>query len=166
MNESRLRRLRDRSTGAATLINEGMTVIRKYISSMVDIYNLADFYVFPVLRQDGAIETPLSVMEAMACNLPIVSVPVGDVPEVIGSTDGCYLCTQEPQDVAAKLEMALNRGKRTNGREKIADMEIGATSREIITVYQQLINNKKRSWWNINRLWRRSKPANARKRQH
>jgi len=110
--------------------------------------------------------SPMVIKEAMACNLPIVSVPVGDVPEVIGGTDGCYLCTQEPRDVADKLEMALERGRRTDGREKIAHMEIGAISRRIITVYKQLLEGKSHSWWKLNRLWRRNGKSNAEETQY
>lgn len=105
--------------------------------------------------------SPMVIKEAMACNLPVVSVSVGDVPEVIGGTDGCYLCTREPEDVAEKLEMALERGKRTIGREKIAHMEIGAISRRIITVYNQILDEKAKSWWRLSRLWRRDKRKNA-----
>jgi len=112
-----------------------------------------------VLTSDGE-GSPMVIKEAMACNLPIVSVRVGDVPEVISGTDGCYLCAQEPQDVANKLEMALERGTRTNGREKIAHMKIGAISQRIIDVYKQLLDEKANSWWKLNRLWRKNKREN------
>jgi teichuronic acid biosynthesis glycosyltransferase TuaC len=96
-----------------------------------------------VLVSDGE-GSPMVIKEAMACNLPIVSVPAGDVPEVIGDTEGCYICTQDPVDVAEKLRLALIRGTRTNGREKIAHMEISAISRRIISVYKDLLQEKKR----------------------
>jgi teichuronic acid biosynthesis glycosyltransferase TuaC len=96
-----------------------------------------------VLTSNGE-GSPMVIKEAMACNLPIVSVPVGDVPEVITNTDGCYLCSQDPQDVADKLAMALDGGKRTNGREKIAHLEIGAISRQIIVLYRNLLQEKKK----------------------
>ena len=115
-----------------------------------------------VLTSDGE-GSPMVIKEAMACNLPIVSVSVGDVPEVIEGTDGCYLCTQEPGDVAKKLETALERGKRTNGREKIAHMEIGAISRRIISLYNQILDEKAKGWWRVSRLWRRDKRGNANK---
>ena len=83
--------------------------------------------------------SPMVVKEAMACNLPVVSVRVGDVPEVIGGTEGCYLCTQDPADVAEKLVLALNRGKRTNGRENISHLEQGAIARKIIAIYEEII---------------------------
>jgi teichuronic acid biosynthesis glycosyltransferase TuaC len=94
-----------------------------------------------VLTSNGE-GSPMVIKEAMACNLPIVSVPVGDVPEVIANTDGCYLCSQDPQDVADKLAIALNGRKRTNGREKIAHLEIGAISQKIIDLYEQVLDSK------------------------
>jgi teichuronic acid biosynthesis glycosyltransferase TuaC len=87
--------------------------------------------------------SPMAVKEAMACNLPVVSVPVGDVPEVIGSTEGCYLCSQDPADVAEKLLLALSRPGRTSGREKIGNFEEGAIARRIIRLYQEIINERK-----------------------
>jgi len=94
-----------------------------------------------VLVSDGE-GSPMVIKEAMACNLPIVSVPVGDVPEVIEGTQGCYLCSQEPKDVADKLELALQWGKRTDGRKKIGHLEIGAISQQIISLYQDLLQEQ------------------------
>ena len=95
-----------------------------------------------LLVSDGE-GSPTVVKEAMACDLPVVSVAVGDVPEVIEGTEGCYLCKQDPADAAAKLQSALGRGKRTNGREKIGRMEMGVTARRILAVYRELVPNEK-----------------------
>ena len=84
------------------------------------------------------------IKEAMACNLPIVSVPVGDVPDVISGTDGCYVCSQDPSDVAEKLGFALSHPWRTDGRERIKHMEQGVIARRIIAVYQEVLREKKR----------------------
>jgi glycosyltransferase involved in cell wall biosynthesis len=40
--------------------------------------------------------SPTVIKEAMACNLPIVSVDVGDVAELITDTENCYICRQDP----------------------------------------------------------------------
>jgi len=103
-----------------------------------------------VLVSDGE-GSPMVIKEAMACNLPIVSVPAGDVPEVIANTDGCYLCSQDPQDVAAKLEMAIKLGTRTDGREKIGHMEISAIAKIIISLYEDLL--RKKNGRGLSRLW-------------
>ncbi len=91
--------------------------------------------------------SPMVIKEAMACNAPVVSTPVGDVPEVIGSTEGCYICSQEPVDIAAKLARALARGgRRTNGRQAVAAMDLNDIGRRIAEVYEQtLATNRKRS---------------------
>jgi len=96
-----------------------------------------------LLVSDGE-GSPMVIKEAMACNLPIVSVPVGDVPDVISDTDGCYLCEHDPVDVAEKLRLALNPPRRTDGREKIKHLEQGVIARRIIALYQDLLREKNR----------------------
>jgi teichuronic acid biosynthesis glycosyltransferase TuaC len=86
--------------------------------------------------------SPMVIKEAMACNLPIVSVPVGDVPEVISGTKGCYLCSQNPVDVAEKLHLALNNGSRTNGRDNISYLEQGVIAKKILAVYKEALGKK------------------------
>jgi glycosyltransferase involved in cell wall biosynthesis len=105
-----------------------------------------------VLLSDGE-GSPQVIKESMACNLPIVAVPVGDVPEVIGGTDGCYLCSQDPADVAEKLALALGRGQRTEGRAKIAHVEMGAIARRIGACYEDLIEEKRDRGLGRLRFW-------------
>jgi teichuronic acid biosynthesis glycosyltransferase TuaC len=117
--------------------------------NMVPLYMNACDVLLLVSNAEGS---PNVIKEAMACNLPVVSVPVGDVPDVIGNTEGCFLCSQDPQDVADKLKMALRYEKRTDGREKIKHLEIGAVSREIIALYEELLREKRGP--GLSRLWR------------
>jgi glycosyltransferase involved in cell wall biosynthesis len=94
-----------------------------------------------VLVSDGE-GSPQVVKESMACNLPVVSVPAGDVPEVIAGTEGCYLCSQDPEDVAEKLGLALQRGRRTDGRKRIDHVEMGRIARRIVSLYEDLLDEK------------------------
>lgn len=80
--------------------------------------------------------SPQFIKEAMACNCPIVSTYVGDVREVIGDTEGCYITSFEPNDVANKLQKALVFGNRTNGRIKIKHLEINRIAKRIIDIYK------------------------------
>ena len=77
----------------------------------------------------------------MACNCPIVSTDVGDVKEVIGNTDGCYICSYDPGDVADKIKKALDFGQRTDGREKIKHLDKKIIAQEIIGVYNKVLDN-------------------------
>lgn len=88
--------------------------------------------------------SPQVIKEAMACNLPIVSTDVGDVKEIIGDTEGCYICSYDPTDVAEKIKMALLFGKRTNGRKRIIELGLDSDSiaKKIIDVYQEILYTK------------------------
>ncbi len=77
----------------------------------------------------------------MACKCPIVSTDVGDVKDVIGNTEGCYLTKFDPQDVAEKIKIALEFGERTNGRERIieAGLDSKTIAKRIVGVYRKVL---------------------------
>lgn len=83
--------------------------------------------------------SPMVVKEAMAANLPVVSVRVGDVAEVIGDTPGCALAERDPADLAAKLLPILRRPRRTDGRARIAHLRHDRTAERVIEVYRHAI---------------------------
>lgn len=87
--------------------------------------------------------SPMVIKEAMACNLPIVSVDVGDVAQVIGGTEGCHLCRQDPDDMAAKLGLALERGGRTAGRERVMHLSQTAIAERIRQVYSEMLEARR-----------------------
>ena len=83
--------------------------------------------------------SPCVIKEALACNLPIVSVDVGDVARRINGVSGCYLCERTPEDVSTKLQQALAGGRSTNGRDKIQHLSLQNIAQEVIAVYEGLI---------------------------
>ncbi len=85
--------------------------------------------------------SPQFIKEALACNCPVVSTDVGDVREIIRDTEGCYITSFDPEDVANKIKMALEFGKRTNGRERIKKLGLDSESiaMEIIKLYKNVI---------------------------
>lgn len=73
----------------------GIRVISEFVPDITRLYASADCYVFPVLQEQGAIGVPLSVLEAMACNLPVVTTPFGGLPSMFEPGSGLYFETSE-----------------------------------------------------------------------
>jgi len=82
--------------------------------------------------------SPNVVKEAMACNLPIVSIDVGDVKKVIGETLGCFIAKNNSIDFSEKLIMALQFGGYTKGRERIISLGLDSKtiSKKIVALYR------------------------------
>lgn len=68
---------------------------------------------------------------------------VGDVKEVIGNTEGCYVCdSYDTNELSEKLRKAFQFGMRTNGRERIIKLGYDGdfVSKKIIGIYRRIIN--------------------------
>jgi glycosyltransferase involved in cell wall biosynthesis len=87
--------------------------------------------------------SPNVIKEALACNLPVVAVDVGDVRERLQDVDGCIICEDNgPETIAAALHAVLQRGKRVNGRATVQELDIRLTTLRIIEVYQRTLSNQ------------------------
>ncbi len=93
--------------------------------------NAADVLVLASMAEGS----PNTVKEAMAVNLPIITVDVGDTVDLIGPTEGCYLVPRDAEAIAAKIVEVCRRGTRTRGREWIARLSMDKVAREIVEVY-------------------------------
>ena len=74
------------------LIVSGCIVYHRYIHDIESLYKLSDLYIFPTqyrynslpqsYNEIGAIDIPLSVLEAMACNLSVITTRFGALPRI------------------------------------------------------------------------------------
>jgi glycosyltransferase involved in cell wall biosynthesis len=91
-----------------------------------------DVFVF-TSSQEGS---PNVVKEALACDLPVVSVSVGDVRQRLQGVEGCEVCVDEqPETIAAALERALRRGGRIRGHEAVQCLDERLLTKKVIDIY-------------------------------
>ncbi len=103
-------------------------VVAKYMNAC-NVMVLASFH-------EGS---PMALREAMACNLPIVAVDVGDVRQIIEGVAGCFLCTHDPADIAEKINLVLDRGERTSGALAIRQADASWGADQVLQLYRFIL---------------------------
>jgi glycosyltransferase involved in cell wall biosynthesis len=78
------------------------------------------------------------VKEAMAVNLPVVAVDVGDVRELIGQTEGCFIVPRDAKAMAGKIIEVCRSPNRTPGRYHIARLSIENVAKQVVAVYDRV----------------------------
>lgn len=85
--------------------------------------------------------SPNVVKEAMACNVPIVGVLVGDVQQLLDGVPGCELCTRDPEIIGRAMVRAL-AALEFGGREAIIGrgLDLQTVARRIVHVYERALD--------------------------
>jgi len=100
------------------------------------VLSAADVLLF-TSKSEGS---PNVVKEAMACNLPVVSVDVGDVRTVVEGTEQCaVLASRSAEELGAEVSKVLAAGRRSNGRERMARFDSRIVARQLIDLYREAI---------------------------
>ena len=123
--------------------NTKLVELRGYTREQVNLLVNAANCMLMTSHREGS---PVIIKEVMACGTPIVSVDVGDVKEVIGGVNGCYLTSYDANDIASKIQLALSFVGKTNGPQCIIDKKLSNDSQalKILEIYQSVIERSKR----------------------
>ncbi len=97
--------------------------------------NAADVFVLASLAEGS----PNALKEAMAVNLPVVTVDVGDAAELIDAVEGCHLVPREKEAIAAKIVEVCRGGTRSRGRERISQLSAEKVARQVEEVYSRVL---------------------------
>jgi len=98
--------------------------------------NASDVLILTSLHEGS----PTVVKESLACNVPVVSVEVGDVAERISGMEGCHLAAAEPRDLAQKLLAVWSRRSRINAGQALAALSIKNVAEQLKTFYGELLD--------------------------
>jgi glycosyltransferase involved in cell wall biosynthesis len=97
--------------------------------------NASDVLVLTSLHEGS----PTVVKEALACNVPVVSVDVGDVVERLAGIEGCELVGSDPGEIAVGLNEVWRRRSRVNAASLMQTLSIGAIAERLKNFYGELL---------------------------
>ncbi|NDJ61558.1 MAG: glycosyltransferase family 4 protein [Chloroflexi bacterium] len=108
---------------------------RQIPHAQIPIYMNACDALIMVSTHEGS---PDVVKEALACDLPVVSVDTGDVWERIGAIDGCVRCADDrPETIGAGLVDVLRARRRIDGSAIRETFDETRLTEQVLAVYQQ-----------------------------
>jgi glycosyltransferase involved in cell wall biosynthesis len=118
-----------------SLQQRGCLVWRKYFENVEQLYALSDCYLFPTTNRIGSSEVPLSVMEAMSCNLPVITTRFGALPQLFTEGEGLFFADNEEQ-LAYRLSTIKNF-KEIKTREKVLPYSWQNITRQLEGIYEE-----------------------------
>lgn len=119
------------------LRNEGATVQTEYVQDIEKYYQAADVYVFPVLDEGNSIQAPLSVLEAMACNIPVVATRFGGLTDLFEEGDGLRFVSSFSTVQKSDFEFDS-----VHTRNKVAKYSWETIVDQVLKSYTQLCNKE------------------------
>ena len=85
--------------------------------------------------------SPVTVRESLACQTPVVSVPVGDVPNILSGLPGCSVTDRDPVALARSVLTALEAGRPGELRARAELSSRPRTAEKILSVYESVLGD-------------------------
>jgi len=120
------------------LIKSGVIVKIGYIQNIEEIFGIADCYIFPV-EDKGAITTPLSVLEAMACNLPVVTRKFSGLEYLFKEEKGLFFANTD-QEFIEKIN-TIKSGVISNTREMVLNYSWQNIGFQLDEIYNNVLKS-------------------------
>jgi teichuronic acid biosynthesis glycosyltransferase TuaC len=100
-------------------------------------YRAADVLI-SASRQEGS---PNVIKEALACNLPVVSTPVGDAKERLVGVYPSMVIPRDSRLMGDALITILKKCERSNGREHIMELGLDKIALQVKEIYLSVMGN-------------------------
>lgn len=119
------------------LSRDGCILRREYIANIDEVYKLSDCYLFPTFDRRGSIEIPSSVLEAMACNLPVITTRFGALPRTFEEGEGLYFA--EEDRFSLLLDKVKTYDERIRTRDKVLPYSWDIITERLERLYVELL---------------------------
>jgi len=96
------------------------------------LMNACDLLILTSLSEGS----PQVVKEALACNLPVFSTPVGDVPIMSKNIDGIKIISYNAEEVAMEIDKFFTNKKRVSNSDKLMAYDNMYIAKQIIEIYK------------------------------
>jgi teichuronic acid biosynthesis glycosyltransferase TuaC len=103
-------------------------------SLLPDMMNAADCLLLTSISEGS----PTVIQEALACDLPIVSVQVGDIVERLQGVSNSTVASADPSVLGHALVNILEPPRRSNGSSKVAEFSSRPIARRLKEIYKEL----------------------------
>ena len=121
------------------LKNSGCIVHIGYFKNIEEVYALSDCYIFPVKRGD-TILTSLSVMEALSCNLPVITRDFDGLTRIFSEGDGLIFAKKDENFIHAIYR--IKKGMEIKTREKVLAYSWKNICMELDEIYNEILQIK------------------------
>jgi len=119
------------------LTRHGCRVTNSIFPRLNEVIAMCDLYVFPTTDLRSCVEMPLSVLEAMACNLPVVATEFYALPRFFSNVQGLrFVSTPEQLPYAVREEMSS--GGKAQTREAVRGLSWQSVATRITKVYEEI----------------------------
>lgn len=125
--------------GAVSSINDCELVeLKGYNRQQVNILLNAADCLLMTSHNEGS---PQIIKEAMCCGTPIVSVDVGDVADVCGDIEGCYICKPDVTKLKRAIFAAFAFAGKTSGPEIVRQkqLSIDNVGESVLSIYRRVL---------------------------
>jgi len=115
----------------------GYSIFTGFQTNIEEFYQLADCYIFPV-KPGNSLSMPLSVIEAMATNLPIISTKFIGLVDAFSGVDGIFFVDRD-DEIYPLLRNILYIEEDDSLRNQVRNLSWEKISERLISFFEEVI---------------------------